>query len=338
MTNRALVMSGGGSKGAFEVGAVDYLVNDLGLEFQVIAGVSTGSLNAVMLAQGSDLAGLREELKTLKGLWFGLRSHKDIYKKRFMSKVFVFLFKDSLYNSKPIAEKIRTYISPQRLQNSGKELRIGAVVLETGDYHEIKQDDGNIHDWTLASSSMPLMFPPVKIGQHNAVDGGVRNVTPLEAAFKALKGLGPGEASTPDEMYVLLASPLGMEPEIREWKKGLDVAKRATSILVNEIYREDMDYALAINASVRACRKLQGKFGEEQVDKVLSDEGFPFKPDKFREVRILTIVPDREFSESLEFDKEKIRTAFSAGREAAKNPLDEKSLRDHLERTKPRRP
>ena len=48
MPNRAVVMSGGGAKGAFQVGALDYLIQDLGLDFQVIAGVSDGLLNAVV--------------------------------------------------------------------------------------------------------------------------------------------------------------------------------------------------------------------------------------------------------------------------------------------------
>jgi predicted acylesterase/phospholipase RssA len=61
-------MSGGGSKGAFELGAVDYLVNEDGLDFKVIAGVSTGSLNATMLAQGADFDGLRDQLEQLKDL------------------------------------------------------------------------------------------------------------------------------------------------------------------------------------------------------------------------------------------------------------------------------
>ena len=53
MPNRAVVMSGGGSKGAFQAGALDYLIQDQGLDFQVIAGVSTGSLNSVVLSQAS---------------------------------------------------------------------------------------------------------------------------------------------------------------------------------------------------------------------------------------------------------------------------------------------
>ena len=53
MPNRAVVMSGGGAKGAFQVGALDYLIQDLGLDFQVIAGVSDG-----LAQRGRPLAGV----------------------------------------------------------------------------------------------------------------------------------------------------------------------------------------------------------------------------------------------------------------------------------------
>jgi NTE family protein len=87
MPNRALVMSGGGSKGAFELGAVDYLVNERGLDFQVIAGVSTGSLNATMLAQGTGLDGLRDQLEQLKEIWYSsprpVSTTRNLYGRRY---------------------------------------------------------------------------------------------------------------------------------------------------------------------------------------------------------------------------------------------------------------
>ena len=42
---RALVLSGGGSKGAFEVGAIAHLINKK-VDFQLFTGTSVGALNA----------------------------------------------------------------------------------------------------------------------------------------------------------------------------------------------------------------------------------------------------------------------------------------------------
>src|SRR5258706_10411570 len=99
---------------------------------------------------------------------------------------------------------------------------------------------------------MPLFFAPGAIGEEHFVDGGVRSITPLQGAFAALKRLSPnGPGELPDEMYVILASPLGAPRENKKWKTGLEVGQRAAGILVNQIYREDLDYALTINEAVR---------------------------------------------------------------------------------------
>ncbi|MGH7546045.1 MAG: patatin-like phospholipase family protein [Gemmatimonadota bacterium] len=327
-------MSGGGSRGAFQLGAVQHLVAGKGLDFQVVAGVSAGSLNAAMLAQGVGPDGLREQLVKLKRLWFGIDTYEDIYRKRFLGEVGAFLWSDSLYSSEPLREKIRREVSGDALRRSGRELRVGAVVLESGAYRTVTQDDDELREWTLASSSMPLFFPPVKVGGETAVDGGVRNVTPLADAFKALKALPPSaDGDAADGLYVLLASPFGVDEERRPWKTGLDVARRATSILVDEVFREDLSYALAINRSVRAYeaikRTLETHVPPEEADALL--KAFPYRPPRYRYVRMHTIVPHKSFSELLEFDPRKIREAFEAGQQAAQSPLTEEELERRLE-------
>ena len=333
MANRALVLSGGGSRGAFQLGAADYLVNERGLDFQVIAGVSAGSLNAALMAQGAGLEGLKSSLGELRSLWSGIRSIRDIFSPRFLGKLLVLFAKDSVYSTKPLADLIARHVSPERLRASGKELRIGAVSLETGDYVTVDQGDPRIRDWTLASAAIPLVFPPVAIGDQTTVDGGARNLTPLEDAFTALKALGSGEGE-PDEMYVILASPLELGVDRTPRKSGLAITKRAVEILVNEVFREDLTYALAINDSVRGYlqirHRLAVRLGPGEADEILGEAPFPFRPPKFRYVPIWTIVPDSSYSEALEFDPAKIEMAFKAGREAAKSPLTEGELRRRL--------
>ena len=51
MAKTAFVLAGGGTKGAFEAGAVAYLVKELGITPEVITATSAGSVCAVVLAQ-----------------------------------------------------------------------------------------------------------------------------------------------------------------------------------------------------------------------------------------------------------------------------------------------
>jgi len=334
MPNRALVMSGGGSKGAFQVGAVDYLVNDRGLDFQVLAGVSTGSLNAAVLAQGTGRAGLQQQIEALKTLWFGIRSREDILLSRFLGRIFVLLFKQSMFSPEPLMAKLRAGVSLDRLQRSGKQLRVGAVSLESGQYRSVAQTDSQLLEWVLASASIPVAFPPVNVGGQSAVDGGVRNVTPLEDAFRALKAISPEPGMEPDEIYVVLASPLETEAMVGPWKNGLQIGTRSVSILVNEVFREDISYALAVNEGVRFYTRLHaalrrwlgGPRTTEVLESLEDTHPFRFKPPRYRYVTIRAIVPDLTFSESLDFNPTAIRAAYLAGREAARDPLDEERL------------
>ena len=49
---RALVLSGGGAKGAFQMGAIEYIQQEQPsyFDFEIVAGISVGSLNGVMLS------------------------------------------------------------------------------------------------------------------------------------------------------------------------------------------------------------------------------------------------------------------------------------------------
>lgn len=69
----ALVLAGGGSKGAFEVGAVRCLYDVFKFEPDVIAGASAGALNAVKLAEG------RGSLASLEQMWLDLQGPPDMF-------------------------------------------------------------------------------------------------------------------------------------------------------------------------------------------------------------------------------------------------------------------
>ncbi len=335
MPNRALVMSGGGSNGAFQLGAVDYLVNQKGLDFQVIAGVSTGSLNATVLAQAGP-GELKEYVRRLGEVWFGIHSDDDIYKKsplQRIAKIFalvVLAARNSLFLPGPLEKKLETQVNPEKLRRSGRELRVGGVSLESGEYRSVKGTDPAIRRWTLASSSIPLMFPPVKIGDQSSVDGGVKNITPLKDTMAALRDLPrPGDQAE-DEVWVILASPLRVTRAESDWGSSLAVGKRTLSILLNEILREDLDYALAINESVRGYERLARELDAPSVAALRGLE-LPYASPRKRAVTIWTIVPDREYSDALSFNHATIVRAYNAGKKAAAIPLDEKALKAVLD-------
>lgn len=336
MPKRALVLSGGGAKGAFQVGALEYLVNERGLDFDVIAGVSTGALSAIMLAQGAGLSGLRTQLTRLRELYEGIRSPRDIYRKRPLGLLQLLLFKSSLYDPEPLRRLLRRHVDLEALRSSGKALRVGAACLETGEYRTVDEHHPNVVDFACASGSMPVFFPPVRIdvnGERRSwVDGGVRHITPLSEAFRALKDLSDGQDGE-DEMYVLLCSPLTTERATRTWKTGLPIAMRAVELLLNEIYRDDLAYACATNRSMRSLHQVRQRAVTPASQVALDDHLTtltPMVPSNPRYVRLFIVMPREEYMDALEFDPKKIQVALVQGWAAAHAPLDQEQLEQLL--------
>ena len=74
-----LVLSGGGARSSFQIGALRYLYDEVGIAPQVIAGTSAGSILGSVLAQHGDHAGQRENLANLERIWLGMASSSDMF-------------------------------------------------------------------------------------------------------------------------------------------------------------------------------------------------------------------------------------------------------------------
>ncbi|QLQ08230.1 MAG: patatin-like phospholipase family protein [Anaerolineae bacterium] len=68
----AIVMSGGGSKGAFQVGALKRMY-EVGIRPQIVCGTSVGALNGAKLAENSETV-----ISELETLWLSLQGNEDV--------------------------------------------------------------------------------------------------------------------------------------------------------------------------------------------------------------------------------------------------------------------
>jgi NTE family protein len=235
---RALILSGGGGKGAFEVGAIDFLVKTAGLDFQIFIGSSVGALNAALLGMATNYRELLAAVQQLKKLWEAIQGNHSIYQS-FPLGVFDLFSRNALYNPCGLYRLIKNYIDPGQLcQNPTKFVIVPAVAIETGElfYADSRNPalQNLILDFILASASIPLFFPPVLINDKHWYDGGLRDVTPLGAAFK----------ENPDEIYLVLTFPVNenLEPMMGEAPYGgvLKSLLRIVSIMTNEICANDL--------------------------------------------------------------------------------------------------
>lgn len=220
---KALILSGGASKGSFQIGVLRYLLDKENIDYDIYGGTSVGSLNAAILASGplSETLPKTEKiwLEDIKGnhsvwlhhLWwyilFGISLIVFFIICAFISFIFdanklitiaficlsilslyapYYSFKrtKSLYKTNPLQSILDKNINVSKLKNSGKKLRVCTTSYETGYYKYGKETDDNIIDFIMASSAFPVFFPMVEIENELFIDGGVLNISTLYEIMK----------------------------------------------------------------------------------------------------------------------------------------------------------
>src|SRR5256714_1577333 len=211
----AIEMMAKGGTFLFDRGKELGLIDERGLWFDVIAGVTAGAVNAATLAQAHDPDELATELEHLRSVWLGLRGSHDVSRRRWLGALGTVLARRaSLYNAAPLRGVLAGHIDPARVAASPIRLRIGYVDLLSGRYCTAGNDHPTLVDAVLASCALPLIFPPVPLGDGHelAVDGGLRSATPLADALHALAETRATD-DEPDEAWVLAPHLAGPTPQ-----------------------------------------------------------------------------------------------------------------------------
>lgn len=178
---RALVLSGGGCKGAYQVGALKkWLLEDY-RDYEILCGVSVGALNTAFLSQAR-LGDITEAYRQLASLW-GSLNQDTIYKTHCFGMLSA-LWSESIYNSKPLRDFVAANLDPALVAASGRQVRVGATSWTTGEYRLGEGTDPNFAQWVLASASFPVFLEPITIDGQLWSDGGIRTVTPLGTAIR----------------------------------------------------------------------------------------------------------------------------------------------------------
>ncbi len=237
-----LAISGGGSLGSFEAGALRFIYDHAQVQPVAVTGNSAGAMNAAKLAHGDGPDGERA-IDGLERLWRSLHVNPHMWEPepwlerilasaqwasairsqvrstsnaatgiRVALRVVASLVRrpagadgtfdavrdalkaQSLLSLAPVARIIEAELDIERLAASGIALRMGTVSLESGELRYVTET-GALHDrddqpldlppvrvadGILASASIPIAFPPVRLGDEHYVDGGVRQILPLE--------------------------------------------------------------------------------------------------------------------------------------------------------------
>jgi NTE family protein len=95
----ALVLTGGGSHGAFEAGVLEALAEEI--EFTSISGTSAGGVNAVLFGSGLNASGPQEAIRRLREGWNVIKLNGNIFGRTIRCISDQFLSKDQQWPNSP---------------------------------------------------------------------------------------------------------------------------------------------------------------------------------------------------------------------------------------------
>lgn len=278
---KALVLSGGGSKGSYQIGVLEKWIEDDCLDYQLFVGTSVGAINSAYLAQAAP-SGLRETYALLRDLWWNL-SPSQVYEKWCLGELAA-LWKPSVYCAAPLRQLITDYLSYHSLAKSGRKLRVVACSWKTGQKIVATEESDDLDRWVYASASQPVFFDPAVIDGELYTDGGLRDIAPVGEAIK----LGATEIDV-----IVTSDPSVPSDWSTKGKKTVHYALRSAEIMADEILLNDI--------KVCGLKNRLARLGE------------PYK-----EVKIRLIKPSKDLGDSLDFSTQKLRDLIAFGYADAK--------------------
>jgi NTE family protein len=213
-----LLLSGGGARAAYQVGvlkAISELCPDQDDNpFHIISGTSAGSINAVALAahEGS----FKESVERIHNVWANFELH-HVFKSDLwclLSRILKWVaatvlpfnlggkIPPSMLDNSPLRELLDNHIDFDGITRQIESGKLAALSLNASSYSSGKsitffQSGHKVDEWQrayregteqkitldmlMASSSIPILFPPVKINEEFYGDGSMRQNTPLSA-------------------------------------------------------------------------------------------------------------------------------------------------------------
>lgn len=158
----ALVLSTGGARGLAHIGAIDQLL-DMGYNIRSVAGTSMGALVGGMYAAGR-LEDFRQWMLTID-------------RKRILSLMDFSLSISHIAKGERIIEAMKQIVPDVNIEDLS--IPYCAVATDAVSGTEVVFNSGSLYDAIRASISLPLVFSPVRQGEHILLDGGLVNPLPL---------------------------------------------------------------------------------------------------------------------------------------------------------------
>lgn len=189
MSKFALVLSGGGSKGAYEIGVYMALIK-LHKKIDIVTGTSIGAVNGLFIVQND----LRHALKLWKKMNFSVIYNENDFpleKDLKLPEIYITHLKNFINEGGTDPSKLSSifdkYFKPKSFFNSPVDYGLVAYNLtKNKPVLKTKKDltKENIKDYVIASASCYPAFKPHVINEELYIDGGYYDNIPINLAIK----------------------------------------------------------------------------------------------------------------------------------------------------------
>jgi NTE family protein len=275
---RALVLSGGGARGAYEAGVASVLLERE--QFDVVCGTSIGAINAALAAQGGapllrELWGAVPARRLIRGIP-PIEAWRAVFAGRLRTLAHAFAGLPelvlparlrklrSVLDPEPIRAVLEELLDPAQLQCSlvvtatnltmhrseafyrfvGEDAAERAQAFAAAEPFSTELEVENYRRAILASASIPLAYPAVAMrlrGRDDVyVDGGVGNNTPLRQAIDA----------GADDVTIVLADNVGLRDTSLPLDDLAAIGLASQDLLQERVLELDLQLARTINEAV----------------------------------------------------------------------------------------
>lgn len=319
----AFVLSGGGARGAYEVGVLHYIFQELTRlrrgkppRIDILCGTSIGAVNACFLAahaedlvQGTaNLVNLWQALELPKVLGFGVRQAVSLPRLIFGGGGDA----AGLFDVKPMAELVEREVKWGSISHNLEHNHLGALSISTTEVSTgrtviwmqtgptvalpatapprtvIRSDVIGVPH-ALASAAIPLLFPPVRLGNEFYCDGGLRLNTPMAPALRLGATHVLAVALSREVRGVATTSETGTDP-LRPLGAVALLGKVLNAFLLDHVVN-DLDVLARINAFLSDGIRT---FGDEFLTRISATAQARGAGEAYRPVHCLALKPTED--------------------------------------------
>jgi len=290
----ALVLPGGGARAAYQVGVLKALAEitaDTANPFPILTGTSAGALNAVAIASREE--SFQASCLWLEQLWLSLEAD-HVYRSDWAGilhnawRLVLSLFNSGISVGRPVAlldniplkQLLREKIDFSGIGRNIQHGRLSAVSVTAMNYTDhvsvsFFQGGPGHADWhrwrrqgiptplqlrhLLASTAIPTIFPPQRIGRNYYGDGALRQLTPISPALH----LGANR--------VLIISPSGHKKDYGAQHKRIQSPAFGQVIgqLLNSAFVDSLETDIELLEQMNALLRLTDKKIKNQEGRIL---------------------------------------------------------------------